>query len=101
MNKKVNTAAFVLAATIVNVILMSFLFLVAYSVYQLLAGRRLSPGINLAAVFLLFAGSVILTYFVHKRLVKFLVKKTSVGKFLRPCGEREDGKDQAPERDNR
>jgi membrane protein implicated in regulation of membrane protease activity len=82
MNKKVNTAAFVLAATIINVILMSSLFLIAYSVYQLLAGRRLSPGINLGAVFLLFAGSVVLTYFVHKHLVKFLLKKTSLGKIL-------------------
>jgi membrane protein implicated in regulation of membrane protease activity len=82
--KKVNTAAFVLTATIVNVILMSFLFLIAYSAYQILAGRRLPPGINLGAVFLLFAGSVVLTYFVHKRLVRFLLKKTSLGKILRP-----------------
>jgi hypothetical protein len=84
MNKKVNTAAFVLAATILNVILMSFLFLIAYSVYRILAGRRFSPGINLAAVFLFFAGSVILTWFIHRRLVKFILKKTLRGKLARP-----------------
>jgi membrane protein implicated in regulation of membrane protease activity len=88
MRKKVNTAAFVLAATVVNVILMSSLFLVAYSVYRILAGRRLSPGINLGAVFFLFAGSVVLTYFVHKRLVRFFLKKTSLGKILRPPDKR-------------
>jgi membrane protein implicated in regulation of membrane protease activity len=72
------------------------LFLLAYSVYQILAGRRLSPGINLSAVFVFFVGSVVLTYFVHKRLVRFLVKKTSLGKILRPHIAHED----SPPRDD-
>jgi predicted membrane protein len=96
VNKKVNTAAFILAATITNVLFMSLLFLLAYSVYQILAGRRLSPGINLVAVFILFVGSVALTYFVHRHLVKLLLKKTSLGKILWPGGARDTNKNSPP-----
>jgi membrane protein implicated in regulation of membrane protease activity len=83
MKAKINTIFFVAAATIVNIILMSSLFLCVYSVYRILAGRHLSPGINHLAVFLLFAGSVVVTYFVHKKLLAFLLKKTAAGKYLR------------------
>ncbi|MDR3200613.1 MAG: hypothetical protein LBT68_04040 [Spirochaetales bacterium] len=82
MKNKVNTLFFVVTATVVNVILMSVLFLFAYSVYRIIAGRHFSPGINTAVIFLLFIGSVALTYVIHKTLVKFLVKRPGVGKFF-------------------
>jgi hypothetical protein len=84
-HKKINTLFFILAATIVNVLLMAMLFLLAYSVYQLMAGRYFSPGVNTFVIFLLFAGSVALTYFVHKTLVGLLLKRTRIGKYLHPA----------------
>jgi hypothetical protein len=85
MHKKTNTLFFILTATIVNVLLMAMLFLLAYSVYQLMAGRYFSPGVNTLVIFLLFAGSVALTYFVHKTLVGLLLKRTRIGKYLHPA----------------
>ena len=84
MNKNANTLVFIIAATIVNVILMATLFLLAYSVYQVIAGRHFPAGLNMFVVFLLFAGSIVITYFLHKALVRILLRKTAIGKYLHP-----------------
>ena len=85
MHKKVNTAFLILAATILNVILMSLLFLVAYGAYHLVAGRFFSPGVNIAILFLLFVASVAATYFIHKTFLRVILKKTRIGKYVHPA----------------
>ena len=85
MQKKVNTAFFILTATVLNVVLMSLLFLIAYGVYHLIAGRFFSPGANIAILFLLFAASVAATYFIHKAFMRILLKKTRIGKYIQPA----------------
>jgi hypothetical protein len=63
---------------------MSVLFVFAYAVYQIVAGRHFSPGINTVVVFLLFAGSVVLTYIVHKRLVIMMAGRIDMEKYFHP-----------------
>ena len=85
MGKNTNTALFIIAATVLNVLLMATLFLLAYSVYQIFAGRHLPIGLNIFIIFLLFIGSVVGTYFLHKVLVRTLFRKTRIGRYLHPA----------------
>jgi hypothetical protein len=97
MNKKAGAVFFIVVATVLNVILMSVLFLFAYSVYQLAAGRHFSPGINTAVIFFLFAGSVALTYFIHKILIKFFLKRTGVRKYFYMPAKEKTGEERGPQ----
>ena len=83
--KKTGTFFFILTATILNVILMSLLFLLGYGVYHFIAGRFFSPGANVAVLFLFFAASVAATFFIHKAFVRFLLKRTRMGKYIHPA----------------
>ena len=85
MQKKANTLLLILSATIINVGMMSLLFLLVYGVYNLMAGRFLSPGINMAVIFILFAASVVATYFIHKAFMRILLKKTGIAKHIHPA----------------
>ncbi|MDR2588228.1 MAG: hypothetical protein LBC67_02270 [Spirochaetales bacterium] len=85
MNKRANTFFFIVAASAINLVFMAFLFLFAFAVYHLAVGRFFPKGVNVLAVCVMFAVSVAVTYFVHKKVVAFIARKIDTGRFLSPA----------------
>ncbi len=84
MNKKANTVLFVLGATVVNVVMMLAIFLVLFVLY----GKFLSPlipdQIDQIMMLVLFIGSIVLTYFIYHRMIKFFSNKIDMDKYFDP-----------------
>ena len=94
MNKKFNSILFLLAATILNIIILLTIFISTYTL-QFTFGSYFPASVNTVAAFLLFAVSCVLTYFIYKRLITFLSQKIDMKKyftdFILPLKRREKG----------
>ncbi|MCX7786391.1 MAG: hypothetical protein N2442_01685 [Spirochaetes bacterium] len=83
MNKKLNTVLFVIGATLVNMV-MILLFLAGFLLYGAFLAPRLPPEVNSIALLLLFIGSIIGTYFLYHRIMRFLSNKVNWDKYFSP-----------------
>ncbi|GAB4221736.1 MAG: hypothetical protein Kow009_12860 [Spirochaetales bacterium] len=84
MNKKLNTALFVLGATLMNMVMMILLFLAGFLLYGALLAPRLPPAVNSIALLVLFVGSIIGTYLLYHRIMQYLSKRISWDKYSSP-----------------
>lgn len=84
MNKKANTVLFILGATVANVLIMIVIFLALFVVFGRLIAPSLSPQINQIIMLVLFIGSIVATYFIYHRLVKWLSEKYDLEKYFDP-----------------
>ena len=84
MNKKVNTVLFILGATVVNIIIMLAIFIILFVIYGRLIAPGLSPEINQIIMLILFVGSIVATYFIYHKLVKFISTKIDMEKYFDP-----------------
>jgi membrane protein YdbS with pleckstrin-like domain len=84
MNKKVNTVLFILGATVANVLIMLVIFLVLFVIFGRLIAPSLPPQVNQIVMLLLFIGSIVATYFIYHRLVKWLSDKYDLDKYFDP-----------------
>ena len=86
MNKKLNTAYFLIAATILNLLILIILAIIlgfiTGQIYQRIGAD--SPGLSLAAVLIILFGSIGGTFFLYTRIVKWAVKKWDLEKYLDP-----------------
>jgi len=84
MNKKRNTILFMLAGTVVNVLLMILFFLLLLALYA----RYLIPSLpeSTASWFLLFIfiASIVLSFLVYRRIVNIIAKKIDMDKYFDP-----------------
>ncbi|MDD3998033.1 MAG: leader peptide processing enzyme [Sphaerochaetaceae bacterium] len=82
MNKKVNTAIFILVASIVNIIVMIVLFLLCL----VLISRFVNPESSLMPMWfiLMFLVSIGGSFLVYSLLIKWITKKYDLEKYLHP-----------------
>ena len=80
--KKTNTALFILIATILNVVLMIGFMIVGF----VLLGKFGDPESNLNTLwlFMIFAGSVALSWFIYNRLIKWYTRRVDMEKNFAP-----------------
>ena len=80
--KKTNTAIFIILATILNVVLMIGFMVIGV----VLLGRFGDPESNLNTMwwFLIFAGSVALSWLIYNRLIKWYTKRVDMEKNFAP-----------------
>ncbi|MFO7781606.1 MAG: hypothetical protein R6W94_08255 [Spirochaetia bacterium] len=92
MNKRVNTILFVIGATIANIIIMMVIFLVLFVVF----GRFLAPyipaNIGVYILMVLFVLSIVATYFIYHRFVRWLSQKYELENYFGPIFPRRGGK---------
>lgn len=84
MNKKVNTLLFVLGATLMNIVLMVFLFIAMLAVLGLLFPN---PDSASAAQFFVIAAFLVSlggTYGIYSLLIKFFTKRIDMEKYFHP-----------------
>ncbi|TVQ35762.1 MAG: hypothetical protein EA384_15680 [Spirochaetaceae bacterium] len=84
MNKKVNTVLFVLGATLVNVLIMVFLFLILFILFARFLAPSVPPAAGQFVLLGLFLVSVVGTYFVYHRLIALLQKKVDMERYFDP-----------------
>ena len=86
MNKKLNTVYFLIAATILNLIILIILALIlgvtVGFLYQKLNVE--SDGLSLLAVIIILFGSIAGTFFLYSRIIKWVVKKWNLDNYIEP-----------------
>ena len=86
MNKKLNTVYFLIAATILNLVILVLLALVlgvtVGFLYQKLGVD--SQGLSLLAVIIILFGSIAGTFFLYSRIIKWVVKKWNLDNYIEP-----------------
>jgi hypothetical protein len=84
MNKKANTILFVLAATVLNVLVMGIVFTLLLVVFSSIAPPTLSPEFGTLAVAMIFLATIIATYVLYHYSVKLLSRKVDLEQYFEP-----------------
>jgi len=91
MNKRLNSVLFILAATVLNIVLMFVLFLATFILFARFLAPVLPPGINRILPPVLLVGSVIGTYVIYHRIMKWATHKYNLEQYFAPLFGRRDG----------
>jgi hypothetical protein len=83
MNKKVNTALFILGATVFNLLLMLVLFAVPMVALIVIFGQKLQQVFGILSVVLFFA-ALVGSFFLYGFLMKRISAKWDLDKYLHP-----------------
>jgi len=90
MNKKLNTVYFMLAATVLNLLILILLAVILGvsigTLYQKLNIN--SEGFSLAAVIFILFGSIAGTFFLYSKIVKWAMNKWNLEQYLDPLFRR-------------
>ena len=84
MNKKLNTALFIIGASILNVILMVVLMTIGLALVSLVIPGNISPTIASALFILVFLLSVAGSFFAYHKAIRFISKKVDMEKYFYP-----------------
>ncbi|MCK5674661.1 MAG: leader peptide processing enzyme [Spirochaetales bacterium] len=84
MNKKLNTALFIIGASILNVILMVVLMTIGLALVSLIIPKNISPAIASALFILVFLLSVAGSFFAYHKGIKLIAKKVDMDKYFHP-----------------
>jgi len=86
MNKKLNTFYFLLAATVLNLLILILLAMtlgvLLGTVYQKFGLE--SQGLSLLAVIVILVGSIAGTFFIYSKIVKWAMNKWNLEQYLAP-----------------
>jgi len=88
MNKKLNTALFIIGASILNVILMVVLMTIGLAVISLVIPKNISPTVASGLFILVFLLSVAGSFFAYHRGIRFLSGKIDMEKYFHPIFSR-------------
>jgi hypothetical protein len=91
VNKKVNTALFIIGATIVNLVLMAVILLIGFVILSLLPINNAS-GIGTILVILVFFAAIVGTFVIYHNMVKYLSTKIDMDKYFHPIIKRKEDK---------
>ncbi len=90
MNKKLNTVYFLLAATVLNLLILILLAIIlgvaVGSIYQKFNVD--SEGLSMLAVIVILFGSIGGTFFLYSKIVKWAMKKWSLEQYIEPIFSR-------------
>jgi len=96
MNKKANTILFMLAATVLNIVMMVVIFLALMLLYAWIAPGGFATQVGQVVGIVLFLASIGLTYFLYHRLVKWISGKWNLDDYFDPIFGRRGGGDRKP-----
>jgi hypothetical protein len=82
MNKKLNTILFILGATVFNILITVLSFLLLLTLYAKLLMKFLPEGAQAWSFPFIFIASLVISFFVYKVALGFLVKKINVEKYF-------------------
>ncbi len=86
MNKKVNTAIFLLVATTVNILIMLVIFIALMVLVTYVSGENAQLAQTLYIVS--FFAAIVATFFLYNVLIKVFQKKVDMDKYFHPIFRR-------------
>jgi len=84
MNKKVNTILFILGATVFNIMITVLSFFILLVLYAKFLAKILPQETQAWSFPFIFITSLVISFFVYKVVLGFLVKKIDVEKYFDP-----------------
>jgi uncharacterized SAM-binding protein YcdF (DUF218 family) len=84
MNKRLNTVLFIIGATIANIIVMMVIFLVLFVVFGRFLAPHIPANIGVYILMVLFVLSIVATYFIYHRVVRWLASKYDLENYFGP-----------------
>ena len=88
MNKKLNTFIFLIAGTIVNVVVMLLLLIIFLYLIGFIFTPETSGGVITAVTLTAVMLSVVGSYFIYSKVVKFINKKWDIEQWIEPLFRR-------------
>ncbi len=82
MNKRVNTVLFVIGATIANIIVMMVIFLILFVIFGRFLAPMIPANVGVYILMALFVLSIVITYFIYHRVVKWLSGKYDLEQYF-------------------
>ncbi len=79
MNKKLNTALFIIAATVVNILIMFILMVLGFVLLAKLLPNA-SPGLAQGLSLLIFVLAMVGSFFIYNKIIKLITKKIDMEK---------------------
>jgi uncharacterized membrane protein YdjX (TVP38/TMEM64 family) len=92
VNKKLNTAAFFLVATLVNILMVIGIALALFIPYALLVAPHVASAVNLVALLVAVIGSMVGSFPLYRRLIAWFEKKVDVDKYFDPIVKQSRGR---------
>ncbi len=94
MNRKANSILFVIAATVVNIIVMMILYVVLLITYAQLIAPLVPAAVSQGMLLVLFIVSVVVTYILYHQFMIYLGNRFDLNKYFGPVF----GKTRLPQR---
>jgi len=88
MNKKLNTALFMIGATVFNLVLLFVLIVVVMVVISALFRDRLNPSVMSILLIVVFLAAMVGSFLIYNQLVKFIARKIDMEKYFLPLFKR-------------
>ncbi len=88
MNKKLNTALFLIGATIFNLVLLFVLIVLAMLVISALGRGRLSGNLMSILMIVVFLGSMVASFLIYNQVIKLISRKIDMEKYFLPLFRR-------------
>ena len=84
MNKKANTALFILGATLFNILVIILFCLLLLTVYAKFIMRFLPEGLWAWSIPVIFIAAIAMSFVVYRFAIKLLLKKFEMTKYFEP-----------------
>jgi hypothetical protein len=88
MNKKLNTALFLIGATIFNLLLLFVLILLSLLLISALSRGRLGGNVMSILLIVVFLGSMVGSFLIYNQVIKFVSRKIDMEKYFLPLFRR-------------
>ncbi len=84
MNKKVNTGIFILAASLLNIVIMIAIFVLVLSLLGMILPEDTSATVGQFILLFTFLGSIAGTYGIYSLIIKFISNKYDMDQYFHP-----------------
>jgi len=88
MNKKLNTALFMLGATVFNLLLLFALIALAMVGLTAVVRDRLGPSVMSILLIVVFLGAMVGSFLIYNQVVKWIARKIDMEKYFLPLFKR-------------
>lgn len=84
MNKKTNTALFILGATVANILVMIILIIIGFAIISALLPKNSNPQIASILFLVVFLGAIAGSFFIYHKVIQFVSKRVDMEKYFHP-----------------
>jgi len=84
MNKKTNTALFIVGATIANILLMVILIIIGMALIAVIIPQGAGGQLAMVLFLLVFLVSIAGSFFIYHKVIQFISKRVDMEKYFHP-----------------